>query len=97
MLFLVHRRSAGMALIYVGNVGFAFCFWEGRPPCRPVLLLGGTTSVSSGTDVGESDRIISSWRLLDFHVVSKVSVVDTEVDPPEQNSRGIGFRIVSPL
>ena len=27
-----------------------YCSWEGRPPCRPVLLLGGTTSVSSGTD-----------------------------------------------
>jgi len=25
-----------------------YCSWEGRPPCRPVLLLGGTTSVSSG-------------------------------------------------
>jgi len=46
--------------------------------------------------VGASDRIISSWRLLDFHVVSKVSVVDTEVDPPEQNSRPIRLRIVSP-
>jgi hypothetical protein len=28
----------------------------------------------------ESDRIISSWGLLDVHVVSKVPVVDTEVD-----------------
>jgi hypothetical protein len=73
-----------------------YCSWEGWPPCRPVLLLGGTTSVSSGTDVGESDRIISSWRLLDFHVVSKVSVVDTEVDPPEQNSRAIRLSIASP-
>ena len=44
------------------------------------LLLGGTTSVSSGTDACEPDRIISSWRLLDVHVVSKVPVVDTEVD-----------------
>ena len=87
---MVHCRLAGKALIYVGSVGFACCSWEGRPPCRPVLLLGGTTSVSSATDAGASDGIISSWRLLDFHVVSKVPVVDTEVDPPQQNSRPIG-------
>ena len=73
-----------------------YCSWEGRPPCRPVLLLGGTTSVSSATDAGASDGIISSWRLLDVHVVSKVHVVDTEVDPPQQNSRPIRLRIVSP-
>ena len=42
----------------------------------------------------ESLRITSSWRLLDVHVVSKVAVVDTEVDPPEQNSRPIKLRIV---
>jgi len=47
-----------------------------------LLLLGGTTSVSSATDKEKSDRIISSSSVLDFHVVSKVSVVDTEVDPP---------------
>ena len=44
----------------------------------------------------EPDRIISSWRILDVYVVSKVPVVDTEVDPPEQNSRPIRLRIVSP-
>ena len=48
------------------------------------LLLGGTTSVPSETDALESDRIINSWRLLDFHAASKVPVVDTEVDPPQQ-------------
>jgi hypothetical protein len=32
---------------------------------------------------------------LDFHVVSKVPVVDTEVDPPQPNSRPIRLRIVS--
>ena len=52
--------------------------------------------MSSGTDAWEPDRIISSWRLLDVHVVSKVPVVDTEVDPPQQNSRPIRLRIVSP-
>ena len=93
---MVHCRLAGKALIYVGSVGFACCSWEGRPPFRPVLLLGGTTSVSSATDAGASDGIISSWRLLDVHVVSKVPVVDTEVDPPQQNSRPIRLRIVSP-
>ena len=60
------------------------------------LLLGGTTSVSSGTDACESDRMISAWRLLDFHAASKVPVVDTEVDPHQQNSRPIRRRIVSP-
>ncbi len=34
--------------------------------------------------------------LLDFHVVSTVPVVDTEVDPPQQNSHPIRLRIVSP-
>ena len=44
----------------------------------------------------EPDRIINSWRILDVYLVSKVPVVDTEVDPPEQNSRPIRRRIVSP-
>ena len=52
--------------------------------------------MSSATDKEKTDRIISSWRLLDFHVVSKVPVVDTEVDPPQQNRRPIWLRIVSP-
>ncbi len=34
----LHRRFAGQALIYVGSVGFASCPWEGRPPCRPLLM-----------------------------------------------------------
>ena len=50
----------------------------------------------SETDALESDRIINSWRLLDFHAASKMPVVDTEVDPPQQNSRSIKRRIVSP-
>ncbi len=52
--------------------------------------------MSSATDKEESDRIISSWGISDVHVVSKVPVVDTEVDPPQQNSRPIRLRIVSP-
>ena len=40
--------------------------------------------MSSGTDMGASAIIVSSWRLPDFHVVSKVPVVDTEADPPRQ-------------
>ena len=52
--------------------------------------------MSSVTNAEASDRIISSSRLLDFHVVSKVPVVDTEDDPPQQNSRPIRLRIVSP-
>ena len=58
--------------------------------------MGGTTSVSSATDKEKSDGIISFWRLLDLHVVSKVPVVDTEVDPPQPNSRPIRLRIVFP-
>ena len=42
--------------------------------------------MSSVTNAEASDRIISSSRLLDFHVVSKVPGVDTEVDPPPQFS-----------
>ena len=42
--------------------------------------------MSSATDKEKSDRIISSWGISDVHVVSKVPVVDTEVDPPQQNS-----------
>ena len=33
--------------------------------------------------------IIRFWSIQDWHVVSKVPVVDTEVDPPQQNSRAI--------
>ena len=36
--------------------------------------------MSSATDKEESDRIISSWGISDVNVVSKVPVVDTEVD-----------------
>ena len=61
----------------ISGEGIDLCW--GRWIC--CLLLGGMTSVSSATDAWEPDRIISSWRLLDVHVVSKVPVVDTEVDP----------------
>jgi len=30
--------------------------------------------------------IIRSWNLLDFHTISKLPVVDAEVDPPQQIS-----------
>ena len=40
--------------------------------------------------------IIRFWNLLDCYVISKLPVVDTEVDPPQQNSRSIKLRIVSP-
>jgi len=42
--------------------------------------------VSSATDAGASDGIIRSWNLLDFHTISKLPVVDAEVDPPQQIS-----------
>ena len=57
---------------------------SGRSVC--FFLLGGTTSVSSASDAGASDGIIRSWNLLDFHTISKLPVVDTEVDPPQQIS-----------
>ena len=61
----------------ISGEGIDLC-WE-RWIC--LLLLGGTTSVSSATDKEKSDGIISSWGISDVHVVSKVPVVDTEVDP----------------
>ena len=59
-----------------------FYFWGTHLRWPGSLLLGGTTSVSSATDKEKSDRIISSSSVLDFHVISKVPTVDTEVDPP---------------
>ena len=59
-----------------------FYFWGTHLRWSGSLLLGGTTSVSSATDKEKSDRIISSSSVLDFHVISKVPTVDTEVDPP---------------
>ena len=60
--------------------------WEGRPPRDPVLL-GGMTSVSSGTDAGDADMTTSLSRIFDFYVIYKLLAVDTEVDPPQRNSR----------
>jgi hypothetical protein len=54
---------------------YSICFW----------LLGGTTSASSGIDAGEADTTNSASRILDFHIISKLLAVDTEVDPPQQN------------
>ena len=56
--------------------------------------LGGMTSVSSGTDAGEADLTNNRQRILDFHVISKLLAVDTEVDPPQQNRRHIRHRVV---
>ena len=41
--------------------------------------------MSSATDAEASDRIISSWSILNnCHVISKMPAVDTEVDPPNR-------------
>jgi hypothetical protein len=40
---------------------------------------------------------ISPSEILDFEVISKVLAVDAEVAPPEQNSRHIRLRGVSPV
>ena len=50
--------------------------------------------MSSGINTGEADMTISPHRILDFYVISKVLAVDTEVDPPEQNSRHSRLRVV---
>jgi len=62
----------------MSGAGIDLC-WE-RWIC--LLLVGGTTSVSSGTaaDAGASGRTIRFWNLLNCYVVFKVPVVDTEVD-----------------
>ena len=54
------------------------------------------TSVSSGTDAGDADMTTSLSRIFDFYVISKLHAVDTEVDPPQQNSRHIRLRVVLP-
>jgi hypothetical protein len=52
--------------------------------------------VSSGTDAGDADMTTSLSRIFDFYVISKLHAVDTEVDPPQQNSRHIRLRVVLP-
>jgi hypothetical protein len=42
--------------------------------------------VSSVTDAEEADTTNSASRLLDFHIISKLLAVDTEVDPPPTES-----------
>ena len=42
--------------------------------------------MSSGIETSAADMTISPHGILDFYVISKVLAVDTEVDPPEQNS-----------
>jgi len=43
--------------------------------------------VSSGTDAGDADMTTSLSRIFDFYVFYKLHAVDTEVDPPQRNSR----------
>ena len=61
------------------------CFWEGRPPCRPLPVRESPTELSA----------LGTSRIY-FYVISKVSTVDAEVDPPQQNSRPIRLREVAP-
>jgi len=54
------------------------------------------TSVSSGTAAGVAGMTNSRQRILDFHVISKLLAVATEIDPPQQNpvpldARGAGI------
>ena len=43
--------------------------------------------MSSGTDAGDADMTTSLSRIFDFYVIYKLLAVDTEVDPPQRNSR----------
>ena len=54
---------------------FASCFWEGRPPCRPLPMRERPAELSA---LGAS-RIYC-------YVISKVIADDTEVVPPRQIS-----------
>jgi len=54
------------------------------------------TSVSSGTDAGDADMTTSLSIIFDFYVIYKLHAVDTEVDPPQRNSRHIRLRVVLP-
>jgi hypothetical protein len=84
-LFLAHGVIAPWAFFGSSSKrGEGIDVYWGRWSC--LLLLGGTTSVSSATDAGASDGIIRSWNLLDFYTISKLPVVDAEVDPPQQIS-----------
>jgi|GEM_PF-1703515 len=73
--FLVHRRLAGKALMYVGGDRIAFRFWEGRPPCHPLPMCERPAELSA----------LRASRIY-CYVIFKVSADDTEVVPPEQIS-----------
>ena len=60
--------------MYIGGGGVACCSWEGRPPCRPLAMRERLTGLSAPEDTP------------DCHVIPKLPVVDTEVDPPQQFS-----------
>jgi hypothetical protein len=46
----------------LGTLDLPFARGGGRPPCRPALLVGGTTSVSSGTALGRDDLRVVRYR-----------------------------------
>ena len=53
--------------------------------------------MSSGIETSAADMTISPHGISEFYVISKLLAVDTEVDPPEQNSRRIRLRAVFSL
>ena len=61
-----------------------------------LLALGRVTCVSSGTGAGDADMTTSLSIIFDFYVIYKLHAVDTEVDPPQRNSRHIRLRVVLP-
>ena len=90
-LFLAFGRDDLRVVRYRCGSGF----WAfGRDDLRVVrgrwdirfLLLGGTTSVSSGTATGVAGMTNRRQGILDFNVISKLLAVDTEVDPPPTES-----------
>ena len=61
--------------MYVRGDQFASFSCEGRSPCRPLPVRERLTGLSAPEDTP------------DCHVIPKLPVVDTEVDPPQPFSR----------
>ena len=74
-LNMIHLQLAGKALIHVGGDRVVSCFWEGRPPCRPLPRRKRPAGLSA---------LVASQ--IYCYLISKVFADDTEVVPPQQSS-----------
>ena len=72
---MIHLQLASKALIHVRGDRVVSCFWEGRPPCRPLPMCERPAELFA----------LRASRIY-CYVISKVSADDTEVVPPEQIS-----------